>query len=47
MNWPEYREKLLSDPKVRAEYEKLRPEYEEISRRIKEANATQGDRSDV
>ena len=39
--WEEIREKFLSDPKVAAEYEDLRPQYELISQII-EARIAQG-----
>ena len=39
--WEELREKFLSDPKVAAEYEDLRPQYELISQII-EARIAQG-----
>lgn len=33
--WNDVKKELLSNPEVKAEYDKLAPEYEELSRKIK------------
>lgn len=40
MDWKTVKDKLLSDPEVKAEYEALKPEYEAISALAKEVGKT-------